>query len=138
MLTLIAAISLAAAQPSATTSALKVVAMDDQWAPVDAMVRFLAGPAPQSAAQLGEDGEARFELSPGLWQGLVVDGVHDPYEATVTLGEGAVASIVARFPATPAPQPAAVEASIDWSSMSIHNAPHAHVALESIEISVRH
>lgn len=80
---------------------LKVVALDEDYEPIDATLRFLAGPAPQGPVPLGADGEHRLELTPGTWRVLVVDGHNTPVEAELDIAPGAARSILARFPRAP-------------------------------------
>lgn len=76
---------------------LKVVALTQKGAPVDARVRFLAGPEDQPMSTLGEDGENAYPLSAGTWRVLVADDTHVPVDSSVVLAPEGFETLVVRF-----------------------------------------
>lgn len=76
---------------------LKVIALDEHGAPIDARVRFLAGPEDQAMANLGPDGEQTFRLASGDWKVLVATDRHVPEERSVTLPQAGHESIYVQF-----------------------------------------
>lgn len=80
---------------------LKVVALnraDNQ--PLNARVRFLAGPADHALVQVGEDGEEAMDLQPGSWRVLVGADGFRAQEMAADLEIGEFETLVVRLDAT--------------------------------------
>ena len=84
-------------------SILKIIALDEHGAPIDARVRFLGGPADHAVSTLGRDGEETFGLQPGTWDLLIAAGEHVPVDATVWLDPGEFETLTVRFTGEEAP-----------------------------------
>lgn len=88
--------------PPASALEIEATGPDDQ--PVNALVRFLAGPEDMAMRELGEDGETRLKVKPGSWKVNVSYADYLPQVATVEVPSGGTGRVTVHFDGPDAPR----------------------------------